>query len=210
MLHGTSVESAVRLFEEHVLPPGHPDFVKNRGKLWYNDTTKDRLYFSPIRSQLRGTNVYSRLLSTRTRENAIDDARFYARSNTVEQYMRNLAGLHKRLAQRHEDWMTALGKYSSIEIGKSWTPQNIEMLVKDFGLSYTVNEAIGILNTALKRKGVIVEANRGILGLKHGTVLRKGDDLVWVYVPKGLPIDYIDAVHPLSRVDARIIEKYFK
>jgi len=208
MLHGTSAESVAILFERGILLPGRPDYVKSPSELWYSDVHKDRLYFNPVKSRFRNTSLYSRLKRGCTRGTAIRDSKIYARFSAVEECLRKTWELEGMIKGRSSDWISTLGQEKSVG---SWDDDEIRSMLKDFKMGlYDLERARADLNEFVKRRGVVVEVDKRIFQFKCGTVDRWGDDIVWAYLPDGLPIKYVVAVHPLSRVDNNLLKPYFR
>lgn len=185
MLHGTSVETVIELFENGVLPTGT-----------YLAETPDHLYFVPVQDRLKGTKFYDEFEGF-TVPFAKKSAKGYAKVNAERWYVFNEI---KKAVSNPEyaevitfDWI--YGFYPVI------IPEEEKQKALRLGFEKIISEAE-------KRKGVILEMNDDILELV--IELDPEDEGLKLDCPNGLDAKYVKGIELLGNEERDIVKKYMQ
>lgn len=192
MLHGTSVEAILTLTEGGRLLPG-------KGELDCSDYLEGRLYFSPVKSNLVGSNLYTILSDGATLRDALKSSSFHAKQNAVKHYLMDKFTESEPLSDVRWEWAEFLSSFPAEELSEI----DLERFCRDFEIEKPVLEIRPMLEECVKRSGIIVEPDETILKLPHGKI--DGGNDVWVECPEGLESEFIKGLLPLSDVDRKLL-----
>jgi len=182
LLHGTCVEAALKLFETGRLPSGRKCFKELRGQL----------YFAPVCSEMP-PNLREEFHGF-DRARALEMAADYARSHGEERYITEQA-VSAGMPKAHADFVMLEWIYGD----KHDIPKKERKLVSN--LNYEL-----IIKQASNRKGVVIEADRSVLGF--GVELDDQDDAVKLRCPRGLSAKYVKRIEPQGPVERKILREY--
>jgi len=185
MLHGTSIESLLKLFDDEHLPTGRPF-----------GATRNYLYFSITKySGFKGTR-FDGIIPIYTKQRALHHAGIYAKNSAMTQYIMN-ALVSAGISSSH-----VYKVYLNFEEGFELSVRKEELeKAEELGEWWGKTRA-----EARKRKGVILEMSKSILELK---LLQDPDkDGLRIFCPNGLNIKYFSGIKLRGKEEKRIFENY--
>ncbi len=183
MLHGTSLESLLVLFNTGTLPPGRA-----------RPGTKNFLYFANVEKNLASKYSYMKGFSN---SDALMTAEGYA--NTIaEQFYINSELISAGIDQ---EWVEKIRR-NFLDGYRFRVPKEEKEKAKSFGDAWWDK----VCAEAQKCKGVILEADECILERKLSP--DPDDDGIRVFCPEGLHAKYFKGVRLLGSKEKEIVRKY--
>ncbi len=185
LLHGTAVEAALNLFETGMLPAG-------RKRCSCAKELRARFYLMPVTEEL--PVEYRNRFPGFDRAETLEETKSYAESNAEDRYViaqLMSAGMPERMATMTCcEWV--YGTRHRIPGRERTRAESI-----DYG---------ELQASASKRKGVLVEVDKTILGMN---IERDPDgDGMFLRFPRGLPAKYVRRIEPQGPEERKILDDY--
>jgi len=205
MLHGSGIEALFELIYTGKLPVGIDQITSKR------DPTIDRVYFTPIFTELEGTGLYSEIRSNfhphsideLTHEFAIRMSRYSAEEKAKTFYLCSKFGiLNPEIYVQTID--ICEGDFNDDEFNKATFDDFINLL-SSFGISTNVNQLRDYNKESQQRSGIFIEPTKEILELPY---IVPFSDSVGIFCPGGLDKRYIKGVKLLGQVEEHAVQDY--
>jgi len=204
MLHGSGIEALFELIYTSKLPTG----IDNASR---RDPTVDRVYFTPIFSNLLGTDLYSHINSD-FYQDAIDEftLEFALRSSEISAeisakpfHLSSMFGsISSEIYSEFLEFTEA--NYTDEEISQIDFKDLIDLLL-NFGINTNINQLLGYNHQSQQRKGIIIEPNKQILELPY---IMPFKDSLGIFCPDGLDKKYIKGVKLLGQIEEQAAQNY--